>query len=452
MAAAPPEPAFAALFGAQRAELPGAAIPWVSALREAGIDRFSELGLPGPGVEAWKYTNLRPLERIGFVPAGRRSVTPGALPKLLPLGAEAHRLVFIDGLFRADLSALGRLPEGVELGSLAAALARDPEMIEGHLGRIGAMDGHSMLALNTALMRDGFLLRVPRGVVVDLPIEVIYLGSYSDSGPEGAAPWAFHPRNLIHLESGGRATVVEYHGGLGNGLGGAYLANSGTEILLEEGAALHHAKVQAEGPEATHISITQGALARDAVYDAFTLSTGARLSRNEVAIRLEGPGAACRLNGAYMLRDQQHCDNTTTIEHLAPHTSCREMFKGVIDDRARAVFQGRIVVHPKAQKSDGHQLCKALLLSDRAEIDAKPELEIYADDVKCSHGAAVGDLDREALFYLRARGIPETAARNMLIEAFLAEPVQEIAADGLRPALMASIGHWLSSASRGAVQ
>ena len=434
-----PVQSFVEQFDALRGELPGAALPWLSDLRAAGIERFASLGLPARGVEAWKYTRLRPLETTDFVPATVHTVNIDRLPALLPQGGIDHRVIFVNGRLMQCLAMPGEGPEGVELGGLADALRRDPEAVGEHLGRIGEPNGQALLALNTAMMRDGLMLRGKRGVSVALPIEVVYVGA------AGSQPLAFHPRNLIVLEPGSSATVIEHHIGLG---AGAYFANSGTEIRIGEGAELNHYKVQDEGIEAVHVATQHVHLEANAVYDSFTLTTGARLSRHEVSVRLAGPGAECHLNGAYMVRGKQHCDTTTTIEHVAPRTSCREVFKGVIDEQARAVFQGRIVIHRGAQQSNGHQLSKALLLSNQAEIDTKPELEIYADGGKCSHGATVGDLDRDALFYLRARGIPEAAARAILIEAFLADTIDEVAAEGLCPALMACVGHWLSNATK----
>ena len=439
MNAPAPARAFVDQYGASRDGLPGSALPWLSALRESAIASFAAGGLPTPRAEAWKYTSLRPLEKLAFEPAGDETISIDRLPTLLPHGQGGYRLVFVNGAFRDDLSTLDDLPEGVVIGSLAEILSRDPQSLEEHLGQIGAESAQPMLALNTAMMRDGLVLRIAPGISVPTPIEVIYIGAAPD------APRVFHPRNLIVLEPRSRATVIEHHAGLGTG---GYLANSANEVLVGAGAALHHYKVQAEDTDAFHIATSHVRLEKDAVYDGFILATGARLSRNEIGVRMVGSGAECHLNGAYMLRDEQHCDITTAIEHEAPHTSSREVFRGVIDDKARAVFQGRIVVHPHAQKSDGHQLSKALLLSDRAEIDAKPELEIFADDVKCSHGATAGDLDHAALFYLRARGIPEATARHMLIEAFLTDTIRKIAAEGLCPALIASVGAWLSDAAK----
>ena len=413
------------------------AAPWLNGLRHDALARFQESGLPTPRIEQWKYTNLRPLEKVDFKPVTESTPSVDRLPNLLPSGDQEYRLVFVNGRFRQDLSSIGNLPDGVEIGSLAAALTANPDSLQKHLGSTEAPWPQPLFDLNGALMQDGLLLRVKAGCAVELPIEVIYLGAPSSE------PIAFHPRNLFVLEPGSAATVLEHHVGLG--ASGCYLANSASEIYVGDGAQLHHYKLQAESPEAFHLTTLRATLGKDAYYDGFGLSSGARLSRNEIQLRLAGEGAHCNLNGAYMMRGNQHCDNTTRIDHMVPNTSCREVFKGVLEDQARAVFQGKLVVHPDAQHTDGHQLSKALLLSDQAELDAKPELEIYADDVKCSHGATTGDLDHDALFYLRARGIPEAAARRMLIEAFLAEAVHEISAEGLCPALMSSVAGWLAS-------
>ncbi len=425
-------------FGELRPVLPGAALPWLSGLRETAIERFSRSGLPTPRVESWKYTSLRHLDRAGFrtLPGTVSHVNIDCAPTLLSDTTACHRLVFIDGHFDPALSTVNPLPEGAVLDSLGWLLASEPELLEPHLS--GA-DGTSepLVDLNSALMNDGFALILRAGTVLHEPIEIVHLGGTQD------VPVAYHPRNLIVLEEGCQATLVENHRGLGDG---AYFTNLATQCSLGDGALLRHYKLQNDGPGGFHLSNVDATVGRDASYDSFTLSIGARLSRNAVQVRLAGEGGECHLNGAYLMRGEQHCDNTTQIDHLVPHTTCRETFKGVIDDRARAVFQGRIVVHKDAQKTNGHQLSKALLLSDRAEIDQKPELEIYADDVLCSHGATAGDLDHDALFYLRSRGIPEAEARSMLIEAFLAEAINAIAAEGLCPALMTSIGHWLAHA------
>lgn len=433
--------AFNEHFGALRDHLPGQNLSWLTALRQRGLDRFAKNGLPTPRMEAWKYTSLRPIEKVDFAAEGvpRACISIDRAPSLLPEATESHRLVFVDGHFRSDLSRLGELPEGARIATLGEQMVDDPDWLHGHLDHLEAPLVQPMLALNTAMMMNGFVLRLARGTVLPHPIEVIHLGGAGD------APLAYHPRNLVVLEEGSQATLIEHCSHLGEQ---PYFSNSMTEISVADGATLRHYKLQADALNAFHLATVKAEVGRDATYDSFCMTTGARLSRNEVSVRLSGQGADCHLNGAYLVRGEQHCDNTTVVDHLVPNTTCREVFKGVVDDKARAVFQGKLKVHRDAQHTNGHQLSKVLLLSDRAEINAKPELEIYADDVVCSHGATAGDLDHDALFYLRARGIPEAAARSMLIEAFLGESVDQIAAEGLCPALMASIGHWLAG-SRG---
>jgi Fe-S cluster assembly protein SufD len=428
---------FADHYSVLRDALPGQDLPWLAHRRETALKSFTASGLPTPKRESWKYTSLRPLEKVGFGADGapRACISIDRAPSLLPAASDHHRLVFVDGHYRADLSSAGKLPEGALFTTLRELLAKEPDWVEAHLGKLSDERDQPLLALNTALMVNGFVLRLAEGVVLHDPIEVVHLGGAGDR------PLAYHPRNLVALAPRSQATLIEHHTHMGEQ---PYYTNIGTEVALAEGAVLHHYKLQAEATNAFHTSTVHAEVAAKALYDAFGMSTGAQLSRNEIAVRLAGEESNCHLNGAYLLRGNQHCDNTTTIDHLVPNTSCSEVFKGVVDDQARAVFQGRITVHRDAQHTNGHQLSKVLLLSDKAEIDAKPELEIYADDVVCSHGATAGDLDHDALFYLRARGIPEATARAMLIEAFLAESVHNIAAQGICPALMSSIGHWLA--------
>jgi len=243
------------------------------------------------------------------------------------------------------------------------------------------------------------------------------------------------------LEENSQATVVENHGGFP---ANECVDNEVCEIRVNQGAVLKHYKLQAKGARSTHLNTAHVEIEKDAIYEAFLLSIGALLSRNEKTVRLKGEGAHCAINGAFLLRGNQHCDNTIVIEHLVPHTTSRQVFKGALDGESQGVFQGRIVVHKGAQQTDGYQMCKTLLLSDKAEIDTKPELEIYADDVKCSHGATAGQIDEAALFYLRSRGIPEVAARELLIEAFLGEALDEISDEHVQGLLRNKVGHWLA--------
>jgi Fe-S cluster assembly protein SufD len=271
-------------------------------------------------------------------------------------------------------------------------------------------------------------------VHVKTPIEIVYMNGGTD------APIIRHPHNLFVLEKGSQATLIKRHAGIATG---AYFNNAVTEIVVGGGATLRHYTVQTDCLEAIHLSSVNVRVGQDATYEAFNLDIGGRLSRSETRVRLEGRGAHCNLSGTYMMRGRQHCDNTTIIDHLVPDTSAREVFKGVLDDEARGVFQGKLIVHKDAQRTNGHQLSRALLLSDRAEMDAKPELEIYADDVKCSHGATTGQIDETALFYLRSRGIPEALARNLLIQSFIAEALEEVSDESVREAIAGLVVHWL---------
>ncbi len=421
-----------------KAHLPGVALSWVRDLREQGRNRFAELGFPTRKVEAWKYTNLTPLERIAFQPA--KPAAADVHFDLLPHTGSGPRLVFVDGFFRADLSSRDHLPAGVELLGLAEALGAHAglaraDLVSEHLGQLALSDEQRFVALNTAFLADGAVVRVARGVTAPEPIALVFVSLGSDTEPT-----AFHPRTLLIAEPQSKVVVVEHHVSLGSG---ATFANHAAEVFVGEGATLRHYKLQREGAEAFHLSNTTVTVGKDACYDNFILTTGARLARNEVHVTLGG-GATGHLNGAYMIGGNQHCDTTTVIEHREPHGTSREVYKGAIDGDARGVFQGKIIVHPNAQKTDGHQINRALLLSDTAGVDAKPELEIHADDVKCSHGATVGELADEALFYLRARGIPKDEARGLLIAAFLSEALDEISEAPIRDAFKAHVSGWLS--------
>lgn len=425
-------------FGAGRPGLPGDGLAWLKTLRQDGFEKFNSLGLPTPKLESWKYTRLKPLEDTRFQPVTDEDgmAVLDTVPSLLPDPGGRPRLVFVNGRMRPSFWIEGDLPDGVHLECLRDVLTRAPDWAEEYLGRLTGDDAQALVQLNMAMMDTGFVLRVEPGVIVKTPIEVVYIGGLT------AHPVAYFPRNLIVLGEGAQATVVKHHVGLGVG---AYFANSVTEVDLGPGARLRHYKVQAEAKEATHIDTIRVRVERDATYESFSLSIGGRLSRNEVTVRLEGEGAHCAINGAYLMRGSEHCDNTTQIDHLVPNTTSREVFKGVLDDESRAVFQGRIVVHRDAQHTDGYQLCKTLLLSTGAEIDVKPELEIYADDVKCSHGATVGELDGEAMFYLMSRGIAYDAARRILVEAFVSEALSEIRLSQVAEDFSAHVRKWLGA-------
>lgn len=415
--------------------LPGDGTDWLDRLRAEARDAYRRDGLPTPRTEAWKYTNLRRLARIGFVPeeAGN-TLDLAAIPDGIAVLDDAYTAVFVNGRFSSALSSLEDLPNGVEAVSLAKKLTDDPASLE---GQFGDMDGLPLASLNTGLIADGLFLKLSDGAVLDKPLHLVSIGR-----TDGEAV-SFHPRHLIQAGAGSIATIVESHVG-----DGAYFSNGVTEITVGAGAVLNHYKLQNEGMDAFHLSANLVRIADRAVYDGFVLQVGAKLARNEIRSLL-GERVECRLNGAYLACGEQHIDNTTFIDHAAPNSSSREVYKGVLDETARGVFQGKILVRKDSQKTDGHQLNKTLLLSHGTEIDTKPELEIYADDVKCSHGATTGELEEEPLFYLRARGIDPETARGMLVAAFVGEALDEMQAEGPRTAFQSVVDGWLERRSEG---
>jgi Fe-S cluster assembly protein SufD len=424
-------------YQALKPSLPGAGADWLADLRDDGATAFGARGLPTPKVEDWRYTSLAPLARTAFDWHEPDAALDAArLPALVYGRESACRLVLVNGRLRRDLSTLDGLPDGATLLGFAEAAADRPALLHDALGGAGALGDQPFAALNTAFMRDGFVLDLEPGVVMDRPVEVLAVGT------GGAQPPVYHPRNLIVAGADSRATVIEHHVGL---CIGAYFANVVTEIIARDGAVVRHCKVQDESREAFHIAATNARIGRGAMLDSFAFAIGGRLSRNEIRVTLAEPGAHCRLHGAYLMRGTQHCDNTTVIDHAAPETNSHELYKGVLDDQASGVFQGKIVVQPDSQKIDGHQMNRALLLSDKATINSKPELKIYADDVKCSHGATAGELDDDALFYLRSRGVPEPQARRLLVEAFLNEVIDGIALTGMRLPLEQNVARWMTA-------
>jgi Fe-S cluster assembly protein SufD len=437
------EQAYLDQFEAAEDALPGARDPFVSGLRQKAIEAYSRLGLPHRRIEAWKYTDLR--ARLTDVNALLKpdgaAVSPGALNQAL--GAEianlpAYRLVIIEGDLRADVSDLAGLKAaGVEAIALARALEKPPAWLRKALGQVNPRGDDPVLALNTALMAGGVALRIGEGILLDKPIHLIQLDGAGD-------PASTFTRNVVVAEAGSAATIVESFGGIG---ARALQRNAATELKVGAKAALKHIKVQRDGEESFHLSAWLVELGPDARYDAFQFSTGASLARNQVYLRFAGEGGAADISGAFLLRSRQHCDTTLIVEHRVPHCTSREMFKGVIDGEARGVFQGKIIVSPDAQKTDGKQMAGALLLSETAEFDSKPELEIFADDVVCGHGSTSGQIDEDLLFYLEARGIPEEDARALLIQAFVGESLERVEDEGLRDALAKASAAWLGMSS-----
>jgi Fe-S cluster assembly protein SufD len=401
--------AFLSRFDAAPEGLPGDA-----SLRVAAADVLRAKGLPGPREEAWRYTRLRPLSETGFAaPAMGRDVTlPAAVAAL-----DAPRLVFVDGGYRAELS----VPP-------AKALLRTGAPAMGPLAR---PESERLVALNTMLATDGAELSIAPGVDAGTVV-LLSLGAAGEAGPV-----AFHPRHAVHLSRGAQLTLIEISMGEGR-----YLNNPVTSITVEEGAVLTHLRLQDESQEALHLSTVYADVAAGGAYDSFALTLGARLARMEVHARLAGSGAMAHLNAAQLLGGSQHADFTTVVTHDAPATQSRQTVKNVLTGRSHGVFQGKIEVARIAQKTDGYQMNQALLLSPDAEINCKPQLEIYADDVKCSHGATVGALDADQFFYMRSRGIPEAEARAILVRAFLAEALDPIAHVAGRALLEGAVAAW----------
>ena len=412
---------FLARYQGLKDHLPGARLPWLAALRADAAAHVAARGFPTRRVEAWKYTDLSPVAQAGFA----EPLTPVAGALTLPKPRAAARAVFLDGRFRADLSALDGL------AYRAASLAQHLPELEGRLGALAPLAEHPMSALNTLMFEDGLLVDVSAGVDAG-HLELLSIAI--DPG----RPFAFHPRHVIRLGAGAKLTLLE----TATGSGAQYLHNPVFEIDLAEGAVLTHGRAQQEGDGAFHLSMIHAQIAAEARYDTMAVSAGARLTRMEIHAALNGPKASCHMNSAQLAAGRAVVDTTTALDHAAPDCASRQTCKTVLAGQSRGVFQGKILVRREAQKTDGYQMNQALLLSEEAEMDSKPQLEIYADDVKCSHGATIGALDADSLFYLRSRGVPADQARSMLVQAFLHEAFEGLADDVLREALTEAVDGW----------
>ncbi len=393
---------------------------WPGTMRREAIDRFSEAGVPTTRHEEWRFTNVSAIARTPFRLAGPAKVTLAELqPHLVP---DAHRLVFVNGRFARELSDLGAPQSGLSLGSIADAIQSRSDAIREHLGQYAPQEGQAFTALNTAFLEDGALVQIPRGLIVARPIHLVFVST------GGSEPLASHPRVLVLAGEATQACIVETYIGSGPG----YFTNAVTEIIAGENAVVQHYRVQREHETAFHIATQYFRQARSSNVTSLSISLGAALARTNVHTVLDGEGCESTLNGLYMAGGRQHVDNHLRVEHAKPHCHSWEYYKGILDGEARGVFTGRIVVHKDAQKTDAKQTNMNLLLSQNAQIDTKPQLEIFADDVKCTHGATIGQIDSEALFYLRARGVSEQTARSMLIFAFANETLEQIRVDSLR--------------------
>jgi Fe-S cluster assembly protein SufD len=425
------ETALAANFAAVRRALPGAGA--VAALREDAFKRFENEGLPHRRVEEWKYTDLRALMRdakpLAGVPdaaAKARAKTAGGMLASI----EARRIVFVEGAFVPELSDLADLEAGLAISSMGQALAAGDPQLLARIGRVVPTDDVAV-ALNTAFMGDGAVIHIAAGAALARPIHLVFF----NAGGEGASVFA---RSLVVVGNGARAMLVESHEGSGD-----YQVNSALELVVGDEAHVDHIKITGAGAGALHVSTLMAAIGAHARFNEFLFTSGAAIVRNQLFVRFAGEGTIAHICGASLLRGREHADTTVIADHAAGGCTSREVFKSVLDDEARGVFQGKIIVRPHAQKTDAKMATHALLLSETAEADNKPELEIFADDVQCGHGATSGDLDEDLLFYLRARGIPAKEAQALLIQAFVGEAVEGIEHAALRDALMEQVVAWL---------
>lgn len=398
----------------------------LSLIREAAMGQFQARGFPTTRQENWKYTDVKPIARSAF---GIAEEKPAAgYEKQLELarlsGLESHELVFINGRFSVEHSRLQDLPQGVVLEDMSSALNNHSKLVDSIMSNTTLNEqSNPFNILNTAFIHDGVLIHVPDDCSIDKPINLIYLSGYSDN------EFSAHPRNLIFLGNGASLTVIENYVGAKDS---QYFINTVTDAVLASNAVLTHYKLQQESVESYHIGNFNIYQDRDSQVNSHSISLGGSLVRNDIKVQLDAEGAGVLLNGLYMANGKQHIDNHTLINHLQPHTNSEEHYRGVLNDRGRGVFNGKVVVHKDAQKTDAAQSNANLLLSDQAEIDTKPELEIYADDVKCSHGSTVGQLDKDMMFYLRSRAIDETTAKSILTFAFAEEVIKRIEIEQIR--------------------
>jgi Fe-S cluster assembly protein SufD len=428
------ETALATAFNQARTQLPGDDV--IAAQRKAAFDVFAREGLPHRRVEEWKYTDLRALMRDAKPLASRPDAAAKAHAKTAGrlLGdVETRRVVFVDGAFVPELSDTAGLEPGLEVGSLADAFSRTAPLIDGHLGKL-APSSDIAVALNTALMGDGAVVRVGAGATIERPVHLLFVSSGS--------PASTFTRSLVVVGEGARVMLIESHEGPA---GSDYQVNSAVELFVGEKAHVDHVKIIGEGAQALHVSTLAAAVGAKARFNAFAFIIGGAVVRNQMFLNLDGENTVAGIRGATLIKDRQHADTTLVANHIARGCQSREVFKTVLDDEAHGVFQGRIIVRQGAQKTDAKMMTQALLLSDRAEADNKPELEIFADDVQCGHGATAGALDDDLKFYLMARGIPAAEAEALLIQAFLGEAIEGIEHAGLREALMDQVTAWLKA-------
>jgi Fe-S cluster assembly protein SufD len=400
---------------------------WLNDLRQDGSASFAALGFPTPHQEEWKYTNVEPVVSRQFGFANGEGTFAGAdILSRVFVEAGAPRLVFVNGVYAPALSSVQGLPSGVCLANLSELVRSDDGVLASRIGRYANQRRNAFVALNTAFMDDGAVVVVAPGCRSPQPIYLVYVSGAKDR------PIMSHPRTLIILGAGSEVSIVESYSGVD---GESYFCNAVTELIGEPDSVAHHYRLQREGPAGFHTGTLAAHLGRGCHLTAHAVTLSGALVRNDVHVSLDGEGAECVLNGLYLGDDKQHIDNFTEIEHIKPRATSRELYKGILDGASHGVFNGKIVVHKDAQKSDARQTNRNLLLSADALVNTKPQLEIYADDVKCSHGSTIGQLDPDALFYLRSRGLGPEEARSLLSFAFASDIVGRMKVAALRQRL-----------------
>ena len=414
-----------------------AAPEWLQSLRAQGMARFQALGFPTTKNEDWHFTSVAPIAEQTFHAAMMSDASVSSEGSTAGIVARAdltrftfgqpgwHTVVFVNGVFSEDLSSYAGLGQKVRVTSLAKAIRSGVGRPERHLGKIAAFENHAFTALNTAFIGDGAFIELQADAVVEQPIHLIFVS-------EGQGQAISHPRNLIVAAANSRASIIESYFSVRDS---CYFTNAVTEISLGQGARVDHYKIQRESEKSFHVGTTQIRQARDSQLHSFSFAVGGLLARTNIYTSLDGDAATCTLNGLYLTDGVQHIDNQTSIEHIAPNCPSHEIYKGVLDGRSHGVFNGKVYVHPEAQKTDGKQSNNNLLLSPTARVDTKPQLEIFADDVKCTHGATVGRLDEVAMFYLNSRGIGRDTARTLLTYAFAADVLETIELEPMKKEL-----------------
>lgn len=393
-------------------------------IRKEAINWFSQHGFPTIRQEEWRFTNVAPISKIEFKPSEPESVIL-KLTQLQPfmINPEFPRLVFVNGAFNKALSKTDNLENGISIQSLKDALVAEKELLENNLAQYAKIDENGFVALNTAFIKDGAFIHVSKNSIIEQPVHVIYVTT------KDAHETATHPRNLIVAKDNSQMSFIESYVSLSDAV---YFTNPVTEVVAGENAVINHYKIQQESANAFHTALMQVYQKRTSNYTSHNFAFGSSIARNDINAVLDGEGIECTLNGLYLGRKKQLIDNHSVIEHVRPHCNSHELYKGILDDQARAVFSGKIHVHPDAQKTDAIQSNQNLILSEEATVDTKPQLEIYADDVKCTHGGTVGQINKDGIFYLRTRGISETAARHLMIQAFAGQVTDKLKHESMR--------------------